>query len=55
MISLAFEIDTAIMEKLYNMQVLLLEQNNRNIMMTSSNANIFRVTDPLCGEFTGHW
>ena len=23
-------------------------------MMTSSNANIFRVTGPLCGEFTGH-
>ena len=22
--------------------------------MTSSNGNIFRVTDPLCGEFTGH-
>ena len=22
--------------------------------MTSSNVNIFRVTDPLCGEFTGH-
>ena len=25
------------------------------IMMTSSIGNIFRVTDPLCGEFTGHW
>ena len=24
------------------------------IMMTSSNGNIFRVTGPLCGEFTGH-
>ena len=23
--------------------------------MTSSNGNIFRVTSPLCGEFTGHW
>ena len=23
-------------------------------MMTSSNWNIFRVTGPLCGEFTGH-
>ena len=22
-------------------------------MMTSSNGNIFHVTDPLCGEFTG--
>ena len=24
------------------------------IMMTSSNGNIFHVTGPLCGEFTGH-
>ena len=24
------------------------------IMMTLSNGNIFRVTGPLCGEFTGH-
>ena len=24
------------------------------IMMASSNGNIFRVTGPLCGEFTGH-
>ena len=24
------------------------------LMMTSSNGNIFRVTHPLCGEFTGH-
>ena len=23
-------------------------------MMTSSNGNIFRITDPLCGEFTNH-
>ena len=23
-------------------------------MMTSSNGNIFRLTSPLCGEFTGH-
>ena len=26
---------------------------NRVSMMTSSNGNIFRVTGPLCGEFTG--
>ena len=26
-----------------------------NHMMMSSNGNIFRVTGPLCGEFTGHW
>ena len=25
-----------------------------NKVMTSSNGNIFRVTGPLCGEFTGH-
>ena len=25
------------------------------IMMTSSNGNIFRVTGPLCVEFTGRW
>ena len=25
-----------------------------NLMMTSSNGSIFRVTGPLCGEFTGH-
>ena len=24
-------------------------------IMTSSNGNIFRVTGPLCGEFTGLW
>ena len=28
---------------------------HRMSMMTSSNGNIFRVTGPLCGEFTGHW
>ena len=28
---------------------------DRLIMMTLSNGNIFRVTGPLCGEFTGHW
>ena len=26
----------------------------KNAMMTSSNGAIFRVTGPLCGEFTGH-
>ena len=25
------------------------------VMVTSSNGNIFRVTGPLWGEFTGHW
>ena len=24
-------------------------------MMTSWNGNIFRITGPLYGEFTGHW
>ena len=28
--------------------------HNESIMMTSSNGNIFRVTGPLRGEFTGH-
>ena len=26
----------------------------QHVIMTSSNGNIFRVTGPLCGEFTGH-
>ena len=26
---------------------------NKSPMVTSSNGNIFRVTGPLCGEFTG--
>ena len=29
------------------------DQTQYNCMMTSSNGNIFRVTGPLCGEFTG--
>ena len=29
------------------------DYTDRGIMMTSSNGNIFRVTGPLCGEFTG--
>ena len=34
----------------------LLSFTNRDfLMMTSSNENIFRVTGPLCGEFTGPW
>ena len=33
-----------------------LTRNTRTLhhMMTSTNGNIFRVTGPLCGEFTGH-
>ena len=27
---------------------------SKNNMMTSPNGNIFRVTGPLCGEFTDH-
>ena len=30
-----------------------LEKLSISLMMTSSNGNIFRVTGPLCGEFTG--
>ena len=28
--------------------------SNTMVMMTSSNGNIFRITGPFCGEFTGH-
>ena len=31
-----------------------LDQTVLSVMMTSWNGNIFRVTGPLCGEFTGH-
>ena len=31
----------------------LISDHHVQIMMTSSNGNIFRVTGPLCGEFTG--
>ena len=31
----------------------VLKQEHPHCMMTSSNGNIFRVTDHLCGEFTG--
>ena len=39
--------------KLY--PIIIIRDNVRiwNAMMTSSNGNIFRVTGPLCGEFTG--
>ena len=30
-----------------------LSVDSKHTMMTSSNGNIFRVTGPLCGEFTG--
>ena len=32
----------------------LCRQNRCFFMMTSSNRNLFRVTGPLCGEFTGY-
>ena len=32
----------------------ILSAKQHETMMTSSNGNIFRVTGPLCGEFTGH-
>ena len=39
-----------------NKRVISMHQKiiDRCLMMTSSNGNIFRVTGPLCGEFTGH-
>ena len=36
----------------WNLQALHCPRTNH--MMTSSNGNIFRVTGPLCGEFTDH-
>ena len=24
-------------------------------MMTTSNGDLFQITGPLCGDFTGHW
>ena len=33
--------------------LILIETCMKYLMMTSSNGNIFRVTGPLCGEFTG--
>ena len=34
--------------------ILICNCEMKAFMMTSSNGNIFRVTGPLCGEFTGH-
>ena len=35
-------------------RICCLQNNGHFVMMTSSNGNIFHVTDPLCGEFTCH-
>ena len=49
--------DEGILELKRNLEmsadVTLIWFHNNQIMMTSSNGNIFRVTGPLCGEFTG--
>ena len=44
---------------LFRQQIVQINNNGsikdqRDYMITSSNGNIFRVTGPLCGEFTGH-
>ena len=39
--------------RLYQSPVNLTTLRGETIMMASSNGNIFRVTGPLCGEFTG--
>ena len=39
--------------RIYSNQQFYWQGNFYAIMMTSSNGNIFRVTCPLCGEFTG--
>ena len=36
-------------------ETVMLEWTDFQNMMTSSNGNIFRVTVPLCMEFTAHW
>ena len=36
-----------------NPRILISKERMPTDMMTSSNGNIFRVTGPLCGEFTG--
>ena len=41
-------------QKLMQLLIHALISMNHVSMMTSSNGNIFRVTGPLCGEFTGH-
>ena len=41
--------DTPLQECIY----MYIEMRLNYIMMTSSNGNIFRITGPLCGEFTG--
>ena len=33
--------------------IVWIKQQLEHVMMTSSNVNIFRITGPLCGEFTG--
>ena len=37
-----------------NREGIFLTDLPRGIIMTSSNENIFRVTGPLLGEYTGH-
>ena len=37
----------------HNISCFAVNLNDAPTMMTSSNGNIFRVTGPLCGEFTG--
>ena len=64
------EIKVALIWKKWPVQVILVQMSRKlsqyqvgdliellvsKYVMTSSNGNIFRVTVPLCGEFTGHW
>ena len=47
--------------RIYPMMILYVRGHIYHIIMkmmntmTPSNGNIFRVTGPLCGDFTGHW
>ena len=51
-----FAMNMAMHQSTHNahLTVQLLENNHSGATMTSSNGSIFRVTDSLCGEFTGH-
>ena len=51
--SIVFAISCGMKPRIHIGQVNVFNEKGHYIMMTSSNGNIFRVTGPLCGEFTG--
>ena len=51
----SFRSNSQVIHELYlNLDIRWVCMEHEMNIMTSSNANIFRVTGPLCGEFTGH-